>query len=109
MQLKKNKCWLLSRAVGSLLGIQSGTSEAEWQVESAYRYYSETDRVTAMEPVLQLHKVDEEGRKIDFTIAYDSLSGASPNGAAVSEKPQTFTFMNFSQLFTILGLQVVPH
>ena len=91
MQLKKNRRWLLSRAVGSLLGVQTGVSEAEWQVESAYRYYSETDRVTAMEPVLQLHKVDEEGRKIDFTIAYDSLSGASPNGAAVSEKPQTFT------------------
>jgi len=91
MQLKKNKRWLLSRAVGSLLGFQSGTSEAEWQVEAAYRYYSETDRVTAMEPVLQFHKVDDEGRKIDFTIAYDSLSGASPNGAAVSEKPQTFT------------------
>ena len=91
MQLKKNKRWLLSRAVGSLLGFQSGTSEAEWQVETAYRYYSETDRVTAIEPVLQLHKVDDEGRKFDVTIAYDSLSGASPNGAAVSEKPQTFT------------------
>ncbi len=91
MQLKKNKRWLLSRAVGSLLGVQSGTSEAEWQIEAAYRYYSETDRVTAMEPVLQLHKVDDEGRKLDVTIAYDSLSGASPNGAAVSEKPQTFT------------------
>ncbi len=91
MQLKKNKRWLLSRAVGSLLGFQSGTSEAEWQVETAYRHYSEADRVTAMEPVLQLHKIDDEGHKIDFTIAYDTLSGASPNGAAVSEKPQTFT------------------
>ncbi len=85
MQLKKNKYWLLSRAVGSLLGGQSGMSEAEWQVETAYRHYSETDRVTAMEPVLQLHKVDDEGRKINFTIAYDTLSGA------LSDKPQTST------------------
>ena len=91
MQLKNNKRWLLSRAVGSLLGVQSGVSEADWQVEAAYRHYSETDRVTAMEPVLQLNKVDEQGRKIDFTIAYDSLSGASPNGAAVSDQAQTFT------------------
>ncbi|OUS27560.1 hypothetical protein A9Q99_14025 [Gammaproteobacteria bacterium 45_16_T64] len=91
MQLAKKKRWILASAVGSLLSTQSRAYGADWQAETAYRYYSETDRVTAMEPVLKLHKTESDGSEIDFSIAYDSLSGASPNGAAVSDEVQTFT------------------
>ena len=87
-----NKCrWALAGAVSTLLGTQSQASDSGWQAETGVRYYSEDGRVTSVEPVLQLSNTDEQERTISINIAYDSLSGASPNGAAISDQVQTFT------------------
>ena len=87
-----SKCrWALAGAVSTLLGTQAQASDTGWQAETAVRYYSEDGRVTSVEPVLQLSNTDEQDRTISINIAYDSLSGASPNGAAVSDEIQTFT------------------
>ena len=87
-----NKCrWALAGAVSTLLGTQSQASDSGWQAETGMRYYSEDGRVTSVEPVLQLSNTDEQERTISINIAYDSLSGASPNGAAISDQVQTFT------------------
>ena len=88
----ENKCrWALAGAVSTLLGTQSQAADTGWQAQSGVRYYSEDGRVTSVEPVLQLKNTDDHDRTISINISYDSLSGASPNGAAVSEQIQTFT------------------
>jgi len=91
MKIDKNCRWVLAGAVGTLLGTQSQASDSGWQAESGVRYYSEDGRVTSVEPVLQLSNTNEQERTISINIAYDSLSGASPNGAAISDQIQTFT------------------
>ena len=91
MRTDKKCRWALAGAVSTLLGTQSQANDTGWQAETAVRYYSEDGRVTSVEPVLQLSNTDEQDRTISINIAYDSLSGASPNGAAVSDQVQTFT------------------
>ena len=91
MKIDKKCRWALAGAVSTLLGTQSQASDTGWQAETGVRYYSEDGRVTSVEPVLQLSNTDEQERTISINIAYDSLSGASPNGAAISDQVQTFT------------------
>ena len=54
-------------------------------------YYSENDRVTAIEPILGMEKElsDDEFLKLKFTL--DSLTGASGSGAVPSTQIQTFS------------------
>jgi hypothetical protein len=71
----------------------SGTDGAtgDWVVDSALAYYKENNgRITAIEPVVNIRKDYGDGKAVGFNITYDSLSGASPNGALPSTKPQTF-------------------
>ena len=91
MNINKNCRWVLASAVGTLLGNQSQASDTDWRAESGVRYYSEDGRVTSIEPVLQLSNTNVQARTININIAFDSLSGASPNGAAISDEVQTFT------------------
>jgi hypothetical protein len=57
------------------------SSENPWSVSSAILYYSEKDRVTVVEPVVQLKTAVDDGEFISFKFAYDSISGATPSGA----------------------------
>jgi hypothetical protein len=91
MKINKQCRWALAGAVGTLLGTQGHANDTGWQAQTGVRYYSEDGRVTSVEPVLQLSNTDEQERTISINIAYDSLSGASPNGAAISDQVQTFT------------------
>ena len=54
-------------------------------------YYSEKDRVSAIEPILNMRKElsDEEFLNLKFTL--DSLTGASATGAVPSTQVQTFS------------------
>ncbi len=97
MKTGKSCRWALASAVGTLLGTQAQANESQWQVESRVRYYSEDGRITSVEPVMQFKKTDELDRTISFNISYDSLSGASPNGAAISQDIQTFTSTSGAQ------------
>lgn len=65
---------------------------ADWSGEVGFLGYSESDgRVQALEPAVSLN-AEFEGEKVwNFKMVYDSLTGASPNGALISEQPQTFT------------------
>ncbi len=62
----------------------------EWQLDSALAYYHEDGRVQAVEPVVSLARDYGDGRALDLNLTFDSLSGASPNGALPSRAPQTF-------------------
>ncbi|MDO7674710.1 MAG: DUF3570 domain-containing protein [Reinekea forsetii] len=94
MQLKSSqlKLSMLALASGSLLSAV-GASAAEgtdWQAEAAVLYYGELDRVTALEPVINLKRIWSPEQIASATLVLDTLGGASHNGAAVVDSPQTF-------------------
>ena len=58
--------------------------------DSALAYYREDGRIQAIEPVVNVSKTFAGGDVASLDVTFDSLSGASPNGAAPSSVPQTF-------------------
>ena len=61
-------------------------------VDSAVLFYQERGgRVRAIEPSTQFVVNRLNGDTISASFTYDSLTGATPNGAAPSSEPQTFT------------------
>jgi len=98
MQLsKKQKCIRGALAVATttmLTGLaQNANAETDtsWEVDSAILYYTETDRVTAIEPVISLRKDLGDEEFISTRLVVDSLTGASASGAISRGFAQTFT------------------
>lgn len=105
MQLKKKKPMLnasmgsvscaLAAATCSLLGSPAHAEDAAaqdgWKVDSAVLFYSEPDRVTAVEPVVGLSKTFANESELSMKLTIDTLAGASHNGGMVYSGPQTFT------------------
>jgi hypothetical protein len=100
MQLKPPNPQLrrgLMAASCALLGstaAQAQTAAGEdqsWQVDTGLLYYKENaGRLRTIEPVVSLKKDFGDQRVLDGTFVLDTLSGATPNGAIPSRKPQTF-------------------
>lgn len=64
----------------------------DWQIAGSTLIYQEQDnRVQAIEPALNLTRQYEDESSINIHLVFDSLSGASPNGAMAARQPQTFT------------------
>lgn len=80
----------LAAAACALLGAAAGAG-AETQVETATLVYSETDRVTAVETVVEGKRAFDNGQTLGVKIVYDALTGASANGAVPADRAQTFT------------------
>lgn len=76
-------------------------SATKWTGAIANLYYSETDRVTAIEPVINLNAEFSGERKWSNKLVVDTLTGASHNGAVMSRNPQTFTSPSGSSNYTI--------
>ena len=96
----KNIRQALMTASTALLGsltVASAVQAAEpvdtsWKVDSALLLYKENEgRVQAAEPVVSLKKDLDEDHSLTVKLVADSLTGASPNGAARAGKVQTFT------------------
>jgi hypothetical protein len=66
-------------------------SKTKWTGAIANLIYSETNRVTAIEPVISLNAEFSGERKWSNKLVIDTLTGASHNGAVMSRNPQTFT------------------
>ena len=62
----------------------------EWQVDTAGLYYSESGRVSDLSFNALARTQPLEDRYLNLTFSFDSLSGASPNGAAPSASAQRF-------------------
>ncbi|HUO67356.1 MAG TPA: DUF3570 domain-containing protein [Gammaproteobacteria bacterium] len=62
----------------------------QWQVDTAGLYYSESGRVSDMSFNALARTQPLEDRYLNLTFSFDSLSGASPNGAAPSASAQKF-------------------
>jgi Protein of unknown function (DUF3570) len=107
MQLIKDKKsiksirFALAAASASLLS--GGTQAKEdnpWQVDSALSVYSESDsRVTAIEPIVAMKKDFGNEHILGLKLTFDSLTGASPNGAIAAKQPQTFTGPSGNQTY----------
>jgi len=98
MQLKKtsNVRHALAAATCSLLGSVTQISHAEedhteWEFDSAVLFYSEPDRVSAIEPVINARREIGDDENINLRLTLDTLTGASANGAVATDKVQTFT------------------
>ena len=68
--------------------------------DSALAYYREDGRIQAIEPVVNLSKTFASGDVASLNVTFDSLSGASPNGAVPSNVPQTFASPSGTSLAT---------
>ncbi|MEJ2046116.1 MAG: DUF3570 domain-containing protein [Reinekea sp.] len=95
MQLTDNFKSQLTLATTALLGA-AGTAQAagngDWLVESATLVYHEWGgRITAVEPVLNLSTDLPDDSTVSVHLVFDTLTGSSPNGAAIANVDQTFT------------------
>jgi len=98
VQLKGKKSPLslaLATATSSLLtGAAAAVADGDvgWEINSSVLYYGEQDdRVQDASLTLAGTRRYEDGRQLSLGITLDSLTGASPTGAAPSSQPQTFT------------------
>ena len=99
----------LAAASCSLLSVASSDALARgeagsWDFDVATLFYSETDdRVMAAEPVFSATKTFEDGEVLNLKAVFDTLTGASPNGATPSVTPQTFTKPSGNGTYSIDG------
>ncbi len=90
MQLNKK----IGLAVASLLASAQLHAD-DWLLDSSVMSYQETDsegqdRVSVIEPIVILTHQYETNDFFRYTFVYDSLTGASPNGALAASVPQEF-------------------
>jgi hypothetical protein len=102
MQLKDPKTGAIAAAALTLLG---GAAQAEeekrWLFDTAMLFYTEgSDRVFAFEPKLAATLDLDGSRQVNAGFTVDVLTGPSPNGAAPSAQPQTFTSPSGDTSFT---------
>jgi hypothetical protein len=94
MRLMAASCALLGAGAARSQETHMAPSDSglleDWSVDSALAYYHEDGRIQAVEPVLDVAKVFADGQALNFNFTFDSLSGASPNGALPSRTAQTF-------------------
>lgn len=95
MQLEKfkNINGVLSAATCALLGVHGPATgdEDDWEFDTALMLYSETDRVQALEGLVQVTKDFGDEHIFSGKLVLDSLTGASANGALPQNTVQTFT------------------
>jgi len=97
MQLKKRRsirkalaaatCTLLSSPGHSA----SAKNEPLWDAAFSSLYYSETDRITVSENAASARKQIRDEEFVTVKIITDTMTGASPNGAAPASDVQSFT------------------
>jgi len=115
MQLKKSKSVrkMLAVATTSLLsGVAhsantNNVADNEWEMHSSILYYSEADRVTAIEPVVNLRKDMGDENFLNLRFVLDSLTGSSPNGAIKTNSAQTFTTVSGNGTY-VIGANQTP-
>jgi len=82
----------LALATCALLGAKANAAgSGGLEISADALLYSEVDRVTVFEPVIKIRKEIGDDEFVSGQLAYDSMSGASANGASATNKPQTFT------------------
>jgi hypothetical protein len=114
MQLKKPATPLrlgLMAASCALLGAPTANAqtapdgEQPLLIDTGLLYYKEDQgRVRTIEPVVRFKKDYGDEHVLGVTLAYDSLTGGSPNGAIPSRKAQTFATPSGTSLQPVSGV-----
>lgn len=95
MQLTKPANIKAALAVASctLLGTSTASAETEnsWQFDTAVLVYSEAERVSAGEVIINGSKAFDDQQRLNLRLTVDTLTGASANGAVAQPAVQTFT------------------
>jgi len=104
MQLKPKKDVkrLLAAASASLLSINNASAQDAWKIDAEILYYQENqDRVndTSFKSLAKRSFGDE--KQLTLSLQYDSLSGASPNGASPQPEIQTFSKASGGSAFVV--------
>ena len=73
-----------------LIGISGATAEAT-EIRTGMLVYTEPNRVSAFEALMDLQHEFDSGKSVNFKLVLDTLTGASANGAAPWTGAQTFT------------------
>jgi len=106
MQLKKKHvsirgalaaatCTVLSHPVQA-----TGPSADAWDVKTGLLFYNEKDRINIVEPIASASKITESGAVLTLRAIFDSITGASPNGATATDVTQTFTSPSGNDTYT---------
>lgn len=96
----------LSALTAALLGSGAVKAAESAKVDSDLLIYSESGRVKVAEGVLDYSKVVSERQSVGVRLTLDALTGASPTGAAPSNKAQTFTGPSGGVGYTIPAGQI---
>lgn len=96
MQLKKKTsiAAALAAATSTLLtgNVTAQEQDVGWEIDTSVLYYGEQDdRVGDVSFATRVARRWDDGRQFTLGITLDSLTGATPTGAAPSNQPQTFT------------------
>lgn len=97
MQLKKKKPNLKKSLMVATCGLLGTSIQAkdfilnDWDVNTALMNYAETNRVNATEGLILGNKTFSDGDKLSLKFVFDTLTGASANGAVAQPTAQTFT------------------
>lgn len=86
---------------------QAAGFHSPWQIDGGLLFYSEKDRVHLLEPVLRIRKEIDDNEFFSARFVADTLTGASPNGAAPTDAPQTFTSPSGNKSYTT-GANEIP-
>lgn len=84
----------LAAATCALLGTPAAQADSltqGWKIDTALMYYGETDRVKALEGIIQGTKDFGDEHIFSGKVTVDSLTGASPTGAVPQPTAQSFT------------------
>jgi len=81
-------CTLLG---SGLVNNANAIESSNWEIDVDALLYSEVERVTVFEPVIKIRKEIGDDHFFSAQLAYDSMSGASANGATATDSVQTFT------------------
>ncbi len=79
---------------------QSAGDSDSWDVKSGLLFYSETDRIQVVEPVVEASKELKDGTLMTLRGVVDTVTGASPNGATPTNTAQTFTAPSGNDTYT---------
>ena len=90
----------LAAATCGLLSL-APTPATGMQVDGATLVYSEPNRVSAVETVIQATRESDGGGSLGLKLVIDALTGASANGATPSLQIQTFTRPSGKSSYTV--------
>ncbi len=71
--------------------LQANQNSNDWDIKSGMLFYNEADRISVAAPSVSVSKTTKSGDVVTLRAIYDSVTGASPNGATPTDTAQTFT------------------